>query len=206
MCHAFLRVGNRVREIIHRVHTPLVARAVVVSEHNAVNNRVAHIHIRACHINLGAQYHASLGVLALRHLGKQAQVFLHTALSVRAVFSGHIEGAAVFALLLGCQLAHICLALLNEFYRTFVQKIKVIGSKKDIVIIKAQPLDVFFNRFHILGVLFGGVSVIKAQIANALVLIFYTEIDADCLRMADVQIAVRLGRKARLHAFVHTGF
>ncbi len=48
-------VLNRMREIIQRVNTPLIALTVMMGAHNAVNRRVTHIHVRGRHIDFGAQ-------------------------------------------------------------------------------------------------------------------------------------------------------
>ena len=47
-----------------------------------------------------------------------------------------------------------------------------------------------------LGLLGGRVGVVEAQVAGAVVLLGDTEVEADRLRVADVEIAVGLGRKA----------
>ena len=55
------------------------------------------------------------------------------------------------------------------------------------------------NGLDVLGVLFGRVGIVKTQVALAAVLFRYAEIDAQRLGVADVQVAVGFGRKARVH-------
>ena len=45
-----------------------------------------------------------------------------------------------------------------------------------------------------------GIGVVEAQVELAAVLLGEAEVQADALGVADVQIAVRLGRKPRVHA------
>jgi hypothetical protein len=49
------------------------------------------------------------------------------------------------------------------------------------------------------GLLLGGIGVVEAQVALAPKLGRKSKVEADRLGMPDVQVAVRLGRKTRLH-------
>mmetsp|Transcript_117474 Transcript_117474/g.374360 ORF Transcript_117474/g.374360 Transcript_117474/m.374360 type:complete len:287 (+) Transcript_117474:1718-2578(+) len=72
--------------------------------------------------------------------------------------------------------------------------------------IKAEPFDVLHDGIHILGFLSGRVCVVEPQVAAAAVHLCQAEVDGDGLCVADVQVAVGLGREARaddvaLHIF-----
>ena len=56
-------------------------------------------------------------------------------------------------------------------------------------------MDILLDGIHILGVLFGGVGVVHAQVAQAAVTLGGAEVDAKGLAVADVQIAVGLRRE-----------
>ena len=56
-------------------------------------------------------------------------------------------------------------------------------------------MDILLDGVHILGVLLGGVGVIHAQVAQAVVPLSGAEVDAQGLAVSDVQIAVGLRRK-----------
>ena len=62
-----------------------------------------------------------------------------------------------------------------------------------------EPLHVLGDGIHVLDVLLGRVGVVHAQVADAAELAGDAEVEADGLGVADVQVAVRLGRKARDH-------
>ncbi len=66
--------------------------------------------------------------------------------------------------------------------------------------IEAEPMHVAFDALDELFGLALGVRIVEPQEAGAAELLGDAEIDADRLRVTDVQIAVRLGREARLHA------
>ena len=56
-------------------------------------------------------------------------------------------------------------------------------------------MDVLLNGLNELVVLLGGVRVVHAQVADAAEFLGRAEVDAQCLAVADVQIAVRLRRE-----------
>ena len=59
-----------------------------------------------------------------------------------------------------------------------------------------EPVHVFDDGVHVLDVFLGRVGVVHAQIADAAELAGDAEVQADAFGVADVQVAVRLGRKA----------
>ena len=62
--------------------------------------------------------------------------------------------------------------------------------------LEAEPADVRFDRVDVLDVLLEGVGVVEAEVAGAAVLLRDAEVQADRLGVADVEVAVRLGREA----------
>ena len=55
MRNAFNRVGDRVREILHRIDAALVARVLMTHMANTIQSRIAQIHIRRSHVDFGAE-------------------------------------------------------------------------------------------------------------------------------------------------------
>ena len=89
-------------------------------------------------------------------------------------------------------------ALLDELHRKLVEFLEIVrGEKAPFPPGEAQPHDVFLNGVDVLLLFFGGVGVVEAQVAGAAVFLGHTEIEADGLGVADVQISVGFGRKAR---------
>ena len=62
-----------------------------------------------------------------------------------------------------------------------------------------EPVDVFGDGVHVLDVFLGRVGVVHAEIADAAELVGDAEVQADALGVADVEITVRLRRKARVN-------
>lgn len=98
------RVGNPFNgvrygmgEVVHRVNAPFVTCAVMMGMDDAVQDRIAHIEVRAGHVDLSTQYFFAVAVLAFLHFGKELQVFFDAAAAVRAFLARRAEGTAVFA-------------------------------------------------------------------------------------------------------------
>ena len=201
--HALSGVRQGMGKVIHGIHAPFVAGAVMVGVHNTINDRVPHIQVGGAHIDFGTQHLAALRELALAHAHKQVQVFLHGAVAVGALFARLGEGATVGAHFLRRQLTNKGLAFFDQLDGAVKEKVKVVGGVVQVVPLKAQPLNVLFDGVYILGVLFGGVGVVQTQIAHALVLFLYPKIDANGLGVANVQVAVGLRGKAGLYAAIY---
>ena len=71
---------------------------------------------------------------------------------------------------------------------------------------EAQPLDVFFDGVDVFVVFFFRIGIVKTQITQAVVNISQTEVQTDGFGVADVQIAVRLGRETGLDGCMFTAF
>ena len=165
------RVLDRVREVVERVDAPLVALTVVVRTHDAVDRRIAHVHVRAGHVDLGAQGLGAVRELAVAHILEQLEVFLHRTAAVRAFLARHGQRAAVLAQLFLRQIIHICLAVLDELHRALVAGLKIIRAIEHAArrLLTGQPLDVLPDRVDILGVLLDRVGVVIAEIEQAVV-------------------------------------
>ena len=71
--------------------------------------------------------------------------------------------------------------------------------------VEAEPAHVALDGVDILLLFLGRVGVVEAQVAAAAELLGDAEVEADRLGVADVQVAVRLGRKAGHHRRVPLG-
>ena len=71
---------------------------------------------------------------------------------------------------------------------------------------KAQPLNVFFDGVDVFVVFFFRVGIVKTQVAQAVVNIRQTEVQADGFCVADVQVTVWLGRETGLDGCMFTAF
>ena len=59
---------DRMGKVIHRVNAPGITGIVMSHMSHTVDNRVAHIHVRRCHIDLRTQYLLTILVLTSLHI------------------------------------------------------------------------------------------------------------------------------------------
>ena len=71
---------------------------------------------------------------------------------------------------------------------------------------ETKPLNVFFDGVDVFVVFFFGVGIVKTQVAQTVINIRQTEVQADGFGVADVQIAVWLGRETGLDGCMFTAF
>ena len=103
------------------------------------------------------------------------------------------------------QIADVGLAGLDELDGPLVQLVEVVGGVEEAVFpVEAEPADVLHDGIDVLLLFLFGVGVVEAEIGLAAEFRGEAEIQADRFGVADVQIAVRLRRKARVHAAVDT--
>ena len=152
------------------------------------------------HVDLRPQGACPVGELAGLHAAEQVEVLLHRAVAVRAVLAA-LDVAAVLRDLLGRQVADVRLALLDELLGPLVELVEVVGGVELAALpVGPEPADVVADGIDVLLLLLGGVGVVVAQVALAAVLHGEAEVQADRLGVADVQVAVRLRREARVDA------
>ena len=80
--------------------------------------------------------------------------------------------------------------------------LEIVGGIIDLSPFEAEPRDVAFDGFYVLGVLFSRVGVVETQVTHAVVFLGDTEVHADSFDMADVQVAIRLRRETCLNTSV----
>ena len=153
-------------EVVHRVDAPLVALAVMGHMLDAVDGRVAHVHVRAGQVDLGTQGLFAVGKLTGAHAAEQVKVFLRRAVTVRAGTAGFAGVvAAVLLHLLAGQVVHVGLSLADELLGIFIAALKIIAAVVDAAVgVGTQPVQVLQDALHVLVTLAGGVGIVKQDI------------------------------------------
>ena len=193
--NALQSVLYRVGEVVHRIDAPFVPVPVVGQMVDTVDNGIAQIKIVAGEINFRPQRHGPVGELPRPHPPEQVQTLFYGTVPPRAARRNAGRSPVLFELFRR-QLAHIGQSLLNQQLRLPVILLKVVGTiEKAVSPVKAQPVDVLLDGLHKLLVLFGGVGVVHAQIAQSAVFFRRPEINGQRLAVADMEIAVRFRGK-----------
>ena len=138
---------------------------------------------------------------AALHFTKARQVFCRGAAAKGAVHAGFAEVTAAEAHLLGRLFVDIGVAGFDQVLGRAVHEVEVVAGLVRFVVarlapVKAQPLHRFDDAVDVLGVFFFRVGVVKAQVAHAAIVACQAEVDADAFGVANVQVAVGLGREA----------
>ena len=201
------RVGERVGEIVHRVEAPGIAPPVVRGVADAVQQRVAQLHVPRRHIHLRAQHVRSVEELPRPHAGEQVEVLLHRTVPVRAVHARFRDRAAALPDLVVALAVHVRLPVPDQADRQLIQCFVIIRGEEELLFpVEPEPPHVALDRFDVFHVFGFRVRVVEPHVADAADLHGDAEVDADRLCVADVQEAVRLGGEARHHpAAVHAG-
>jgi len=192
-------VGLAVGVVVHGVDAPAVARAVVVGMEDAVHDGVAEHHVGVGHVDFGAEHLGAVGELAVAHAAEEVEVLLGGAVAEGAVGAGGGDGAAAGAYLVERLVVDIGQTFLYQQAGPFVELLEIVGGVVDFGPVETEPADVLLYGVDILGVLLDGVGVVEAEVGAAAIFLGEAEVDADALGVADVEVAVGLGREAGLH-------
>ena len=124
------RIRLAVREVVHRIDAPLVAGAMMLGVQNAVHHRVAQVEVGRGHVDFRPQGARAVGKLAGPHALEQIEILFHRAVAIRAFFAGLGQRAAIFAHLLGGEVADVRLAVLDQLDGPFIQLPEIVGGIK----------------------------------------------------------------------------
>ena len=168
---------------------------------DAVDDRVAHDEVRRRHVDLRAQHFRAVGKFARLHAHEEVEILLDAAVAVRALLARLRQRAAVRLDLLSREIVDVGEPLLDQRDREVVELVEVVRRiELAVAPAEAEPADVLLDGVDVLRILLRRIRVIEAQVAETVVVLCQAEVQADRLRMADVQVAIRLRREARVDA------
>ena len=159
---ALNRVRQAVREIVHRVDTPLVTGAVMLRFADAIQHRIAHVQVRRGHVDLRPQHPRAVLEFSVPHTLEQLEIFLRRPIAVRTVFAGASRGAAMLGDLVQRQVTDKCLTIFNQLNRVAVKFLKIVRREVKIFApVKTKPSHILLDRVHVLDVLLHRVGVVE---------------------------------------------
>jgi hypothetical protein len=167
---------------------------------DAIHGRVAQIHVRRGHVDLRPQGAAAVGKLAPAHAVEAGRDSRPLAIAKRAVAARLFERAAIGTDLVGGQVAHVGVALLDELPSPIVHLLEIVRGVADAIgQVIAQPPDVRDDGVDVFLLLLDRVGVVETEEVLPVVALGQPEIQVDALGMPDVQVAVGLRRKPSPH-------
>ena len=194
---AFNPVREAVGKIVERVDAPVLARAVMLGVADAVDRRIAELHVGVGHVDPRADDVGAVGELAFAHPLQEIEVLFHGAGGVGAEGARLADAAAVFADLFLGERADVGLAAADELDRKIEELLVIVRGVEELVApVEAEPAHVALNRLDVLQVFRRRVGVVEAEVASAVEVEREAEVQADRFGVADVEVAVGLRRKA----------
>jgi hypothetical protein len=197
MGDALDRIRLAVREIVGRVDAPFLAGARMLGMQDAVENGVAQIDVARTHVDLGPQHARAVGELAGTHAAEQVEVLGRAAVAIGAVAAGFRQRAAHRPHFLGRRIVDKGMAVADQVLGPVVELLEIVRCVVEVPApIEAEPAHIALDRVDVFLLLLGRIGVVEAQVAAAAELLGDPEIEADRLGVADMEVAVGLGRKA----------
>ena len=165
---------------------------------DAVEHGIAQVDVAGRHVDLRAQHAGAVRKLAGAHAAEQVEIFLHRAVAIRAVLARLGQRAAHRPHLVGRLVVDIGLAGANQVLGPVVELLEIVRRMVEMLApVEAEPAHVALDGVDVFLLLLHRIGVVEAQVAAAAEFLRHAEIQADRLGVADMQIAVRLRRKAR---------
>ena len=200
MCNAFKEVALSVGKVVHRIHFPCVAGAVMVCRrHYAVDDRVAEVHVRVCHIYFGTQYHSTFFHFAVAHLLEQRQVFFDRTVAIRTIDTRLGRGSFLLGDNFRTLFVDIGFSFFDQTDGKIPQLLEIVGCVIDVTPMESEPFYIFLDCIDILYIFFYRVRVVETKVTNSVVTFCNTEIQTDCFGVSYMQIAVWFGRETGLY-------
>src|SRR5215472_1862491 len=187
--------------VVQRVHAPLGPGTMMCGVANPIDRWVAQIDVGAREIDLQAQHMRAIGELTLLHASKQIEVLLDASVAIWARLTRLGQRPAQLTELVGSRAIDVGQTCFDEVPGELVKPVEVVRSVvKVLTPIETQPSDRLFDGVLVLDVLFDGVGIVKAEMADAAILCGEAEIEADGLGMPNVKVAIGLWREASNHS------
>ena len=190
-------IRQAVGKVVHRVDAPCIAGPVVAGMDDPVHDRVAQVHVRRVMSIFARRTFGSVRKLAGPHATEQIEVLFDGPVAVGALLARFGQRAAVGADLIGGKVVHIGFALLDQIFGPLVELLEVVGGKVEVVSpVEAEPVDALLDGVDVFQLFLGRIRVVETEMAASAEIPGETEVEADGLGMADMEIAVRLRRES----------
>ena len=194
------RVGQRVREVVHRVDEPVLAGAVVAQPADAVEGGVAQVQVGRRHVDPGAEHAGAVRELPGAHPPEPVEVLFRRAAAPGALPARRLQRAPGLPDLVRGLVVHIRLAPADQGLGVVVEALEVVGGEPGRpVVAVAQPLHIAGDGVHEERLFLRRIRVVVAEVAGPPVLGGDAEVEHHGLGVADVEVAVRLRGEAGPH-------
>src|SRR2546422_7271103 len=140
----------------------------------------------------------AVGELAATHALEEVQVLCDAPAAVGALLARLGQGPPVLGDLVRREVVHVRAARSDELDGPVVKLLEVVARVVEVrAPVEAEPAHVAHDRVDVLLALLRRVRVVEPEMAAPAELQRQPEVESDRLGVADVEVPVRLGRKAR---------
>ena len=150
------------------------------------------------HVDLGAQHARAVRELAGAHAAEQVEVLLDARARGNGLFCpGSVSVPRAARISSWRLVVDIGLAGADQMLGPIVEPLEIVRRVIEVLApVEAEPAHVALDRVDVFLLFLGRVGVVEAQVAAPAEFLRHAEIEADRFGVADMQIAVRLGRES----------
>ena len=165
---------------------------------DAIQDGVPQVHVAGSKVDLRPQHAGTIRKLAAAHIAKQAEICFHRTVAIGRSTARFGQRAAHRPHLVGGRVVDIGEAGANEVLCPVVQRLEIVRRMVQMLApVEAKPVYVPLDGVDVFLLLLHGIGIVEAKVAAAAVFDAKSEVQADRLCVAEMQIAVRLRWKAR---------
>src|SRR5215471_18207588 len=189
-----------VRKVIAGIDLPGRAGTRVARVQDPVEHGVTQVDVARRHVDLGPQHARPVGEFTGAHAAEEIEVLGDRSVSVWAVPARLGQRAAARPDLVLRLVVDVGLARLDQVLGPLIELLEIVGGVIEVPApVETEPTHVALDGIDIFLLLLHWIGVVEAQMTTAAELLGHAEVENDRLGVADVQIAVRLRRKAGHH-------
>jgi len=187
--------------VIHGVDAPGCAGPGMGRAEDPVHDGITQVEVSRRHIDLRPEDARSVGIFPRPHPSEEIEVLLDRPAPIRTFLPRFGQRSPVLADLIGRQVADVGLPLPDERFGELVELLEIVrGVVFTVSPVEPQPFDVRLDGVDVFHVFLAGVGVVETEVAEPVVVLGDPEVEADGFGVADVEITVRFGREAGVHA------
>ena len=126
MSYALKVIALSMGKVVHRVGVPFSSCTVVRNVDNAIDDRIAEVHVGICHIQFCTEHHTTLNGFWCIHLFKEFQRLFYRTISIRRSYTRSCRCTFLFCNLFCCLLINVGMSFSNHPNRKIPQLFKIV--------------------------------------------------------------------------------
>ena len=142
----------------------------------------------------------TISEIACLHASEEIEILIDASVTVRTILAHLGQCSSERTDLLSGEAVDIGMTPIDQLLGKFVQPVEIVGCVVKIATpIEAEPLDRFDDGIDILLIFFFRIGVIETEVTDATVITGKTEVKANALSMADMEVSIRFRWESSLN-------